>query len=88
MLRNCFFTKAPDGYVSNEQPCLKTTRLYDDLLLLSSLFHFFYLIFSAPISFSLFSNLSIFFYVLSQAFIKYNRKDFVYINIICITYIF
>ena len=23
-------------YVSNEQPCLKTTRLYDDLLLLSS----------------------------------------------------
>ena len=32
--------------VSNEQPCLKTTGLYD-LLLLSSLFHFFYFIVSA-----------------------------------------
>ena len=40
-------------YVSNEQSCLKTTGLYDDLL--SSLFHFFYFIFSAPISF-IFSN--------------------------------
>ena len=40
-------------YVSNEQSCLKTSGLYDDLLLLSSLFHFFYFIFSAPISFSL-----------------------------------
>ena len=37
---------------SNEQPCLKTTRLYDDLFLLSSLFHFSCFIFSAPISFS------------------------------------
>ena len=80
MLRNCFFTKAPHRYVSNEQPCLKTTRLYDDLLLLSSLFHFFYFIFSALISFSLFSNFSIF-NVLSQVLIKYNRKAFVYINI-------
>ena len=35
--------------VSNEQPCLKT-GLDDDLL--PSLFHFFYFIFSAPISFS------------------------------------
>ena len=35
-------------YVSNEQSYLKTTGLYDDLLLLSSLFHFFYFIFSAP----------------------------------------
>ena len=40
-------------YVSNDQSCLKTTGLYGDLLLLSSLFHFFYFIFSAPISFSL-----------------------------------
>ena len=46
-------------YVSNEQPCLKTTGLYDNLLLLSSLFHFFYIVFSAPISFSLFSNFSV-----------------------------
>ena len=45
-------------YVSNEQSCLKTTGLYDDLLLLSSLFHFFYFIFSAPISFSLCSPIS------------------------------
>ena len=40
-------------YVSNEQSCLKTTGLYDHLLPLSSLFHFFYFIFSALISFSL-----------------------------------
>ena len=40
-------------YVSNEQPCLKTTGLYDDLLLLSSLFHFFCLISRVPISLSL-----------------------------------
>ena len=36
-------------YVSNEKSCLKTTELYDDLLLLSSLFHFFYFILNAPI---------------------------------------
>ena len=46
-------------YVSNEQSCLKTTGLYDHLLLLSSLFHFFYFIFSASISF-IFSNFSMF----------------------------
>ena len=46
-----FSSRGPD--VSNEQSCLKTTGLYDDLLLLSSLFHFFYFIFSDPISFSL-----------------------------------
>ena len=40
-------------YVSNEQPCLKTTGLYDDLLLLSSLSHFLCLISSVPISLSL-----------------------------------
>ena len=55
------------------QPCLKISGLYDDLLLLSSLFHFFYFIFSAPISFSLFSIsplfLFFFFDVLSQPFI-------------------
>ena len=45
-----FFFLQSSRYVSNEQPCLKTTGLYDDLLLLSSLFHFFYFIFSAPIS--------------------------------------
>ena len=44
-------------YVSNEQSCLKTTGLLDDLLLLSSLFHLFYSILSAPFSFSLCSPL-------------------------------
>ena len=67
--------------------CLKTTGLYDDLLLLSSLFHFFYFIFSAPISFSLCFPISpslpffFFFDVLSQAFTKRSRKAFVYIYI-------
>ena len=46
-------------YVSNEQPCLKTTGLYENLLLSPSLFNFFYFIFSAPTSFSLFSNVSL-----------------------------
>ena len=34
--------------VSNEQPCLKTTGLYDGLLLLYSLFHLFYFTFIIP----------------------------------------
>ena len=46
-----FFSKAPD-VLSNEQSCLKTTGLYDDLLLLSSCFILCF-IFSVPISFSL-----------------------------------
>ena len=46
-----FFLQNP-SYVSNEQPCLKATGLYDDLLFLSSLFPFFYSIFSAPNSLS------------------------------------
>ena len=45
-------------YVSNEQSCLKTIGLYDDLLLLASLFHYFQFKFSAPISF-MSSNFSI-----------------------------
>ena len=52
-----FFFLQSSRYVTNEQSCLKTT-LYDDLLLLSSLFHIFYFIFSAPISFSLCSQVS------------------------------
>ena len=44
-------------HASNEQSCLKTTGLYDDLLL-SNLFHFFYFISSAPISFCLCSSIS------------------------------
>ena len=59
--------------------------MYDNFLLLSSLFYFFYFIFSAPILFSLCFPISpylFFFDVLFQGFIKCNRKAFVdiYIN--------
>ena len=37
------------SYVANEQPCLKSTGPYDDLLVLRSVFHFFYFISSAPV---------------------------------------
>ena len=83
-LCNKSFFLQSSRYVSNEQSCLKTTGLYDDLLLLSSLFHIFYFIFSVPISFSLCSPISpslFFFDVLSQAFIKCSKKAFVYIDI-------
>ena len=74
-----FFSKAPD--VSNEQSCLKTIGLHD-LLLLPSLFHFFYFIISTPISFRLCSPISptLFFSfdVLFQVFIKCSGKAFVY----------
>ena len=60
----------------------KNNWLYDDLLLLSSLFYFLYFIFSAPISFSLcFEFLHLSFLCSSQAFIKPSRKAFVYIYI-------
>ena len=39
--------------IPSKQSCLKKTGLYDDLLLLSSLFHIFYFIFSALTLFSL-----------------------------------
>ena len=71
-------------YVSNEQSCLKTTGLYDNLLLLSSLFHIFYFIFSVPISFSLCFPISpslLFFLMFSQALNKRSRNAFVYIYI-------
>ena len=80
-------------YISNEQPFLKTTGLCDDLLLLSSLLHFFYFISNAPISFSLCFAISpslSFLDFLSQALSKCSRKAFVYIYIciICIIHIF
>ena len=50
MPRNCFFLQS-SRCDSNKQPYLKTTGLYEDLL--SSLFHCFHFIFTAPISFSL-----------------------------------
>ena len=60
------------------------TGLYEDVLLLSRLFHFFYFIFSAPISFGLRFAIppSLFLLdVLSQAFIMHSRKAFVNIHI-------
>ena len=45
-------THTPDIFLVSKL-CLKTTGLDEDLLLLSSLFHFFYFIFSAPILCSL-----------------------------------
>ena len=57
MLRYCFFLQS-SRYVSNEQSCLKTPGLYDDLLFLSNLFHFFYFIFNDPILFHLCSLIS------------------------------
>ena len=56
-----------------------TIWLYDNLLLLSGLFHFLYFIFSAPISFSLCFPICLFFFVLSQTLIKCSRKAFIYI---------
>ena len=62
-------------YVSNEQPCLKTTGLCEDLLLLSSSFHFFYFMFSAPISFSLCFPISPSLFLISfPSLIKCSRK--------------
>ena len=66
-------------YVSIEQPCLKTTRLYDNLLFLSNLFHFSYFIFSVLISF-MFSNLSISLF-LFLFFPKPSKKAFVCVSV-------
>ena len=68
-------------YVSNEQSHLKTPGLYGKLLLVPSLFHIFYFIISAPISFSLCSPifpsiLFVFFNALSQVFVECSRKSF------------
>ena len=75
-----FFSKAP--HVSNEQPYLKTTRLCDDLL--SSLFRFFYFIFSALISFSLCFPISpsLFFFLKPLS-----SKVFAYLYVVYIIYI-
>ena len=73
-------------YVSNEQSCLKTTGLYDDILLLSSLFHFFQFISSASIYFNVLQFLHIFIFLMF--FLKCSRKVFVYIHIYkCMIYI-
>ena len=80
-------------YVSNEQPCLKITGLCEDLLLFSSLFHFFYFIFSRPTSFSLCFPISpslIFLYIF---FLKpfssiVEKCGYMYTKIICTIYIY
>ena len=77
MSRYCFCLQR-SWCVSNEQPSITKSGLYDYLLLSSSLFHFFYFIFSAPVSFHLCFPISwslvSFFDVLSYAFIKHSRK--------------
>ena len=86
----CFFSRAPD--VSNEQPCLKTTGLYDDLLLLSSLFQFFCFIVSAPVSFSLCFPISpsllLYMFFLKPLPSVVEKLLYTYIQIICIIYIY
>ena len=74
-------------YVSNEQPCIKTTGLYDDLLFLpvSSIFPIPYSVLPFHLvhafqCLQLFS-LSLFFEVPSQVFIKCGRKASVYIYV-------
>ena len=75
-----FFCRTPG--ISNKQPCLKTIGLYGDLLFLPSLFHFFYFIFSTPVSFICFPiSPSFIIGVLSQLLIKHSRKACVYIHI-------
>ena len=49
-------------YVSTEQPCLKTTGLYDGLSLVSRLFHFFYFVFRAHFIQFMFPHFSISFF--------------------------
>ena len=80
-----FFSKAPDMFLMSS--CvLKKAGLYDDLLFLSSLFHFFYFIFSVSISMKLCfpispSLLLLLFLMFSQTFVRHGRKTFGYIYI-------
>ena len=83
-----FFFCQSSSYVSNQQRCLKKSGLHEDRVLLSSLFHFFYFIFRALVSFSLCFPICpslLFFWMF---FLKHSRKAFVYKDIICILYIF
>ena len=85
-------------YISNEQLCLKTTGLYDDPLLLSSLFYFFYVTFNASISFSLWFPISpsLFFFMFflkplssiveKLSYTHTHTHTHIYIYIICIVY--
>ena len=87
-----FFPLQSSSCVSNEQPCLKTTRLCDDLLLFSSLFRFFYFIVSAPISFSSCSpispSLSLFMFFLKPLTSTVEKLLYTYIKTVCIMYMF
>ena len=76
-------------YVSNELPYLKTTGLYDDLLLLSSLFHFLYFIFRALISFTLcfpiFLSLFLIFFLKPLASVVEKLHTHTHTYIVCIS---
>ena len=64
----CFFSFQSSRYVSNEQPYLKTTGQYDDLVFLSSLFNFFYFILNTPFHLACFPISPFFGNVLSQVY--------------------
>ena len=69
--------------VSNEQPCLRATGQHDGLWFSSRLLHFFYSIFSAPVSlspcFPIFPSLP--FLCAPQAFLKCTTKPYLYTQI-------
>ena len=86
-----FFFGQSSRYVSNEQSCLKSTGLYEDLLLLFALVYFFYFIFSTPISFSyVFQFFHLFFFLMfflkpfSSVVEKLLYTNINNMNIICI----
>ena len=83
-----FFFCQSSSYVSNQQQCLKKSGLHEDRVLLSSLFHFFYFIFRALVSFSLCFPICLSLLFFWMFFLKHSRKAFVYKDIICILYIF
>ena len=74
------FARAPDKFLMSNHVQKQLNYMS---IFLSSLLYFFYFIFSAPISFSLFFQfLHLFlFYSLSQAFIKHSIKTLVYLYI-------
>ena len=72
----CFFSFQSSRCVSNEQPYLKTTGVYDDLVLLYSLFNIFYFILNTPFHLACFP-ISPFLVMFFLKPTKHSRKAFV-----------